>query len=512
MLLTKKGLRQEYFMPCMILSVAIIFLIYSALRCNPDSDAYFLIENGRWIFTHRAVPTVNPWCVAEGQHIVIQQWLCSLLNYLFSDAFGIDRLYLLAIAEHLVLVYLLYRWVGLFSANTYRLMLVVACCSMVLSSAYASTRPYQLTICLSLCALSSLVTYKRSRSGRADYLKLLAKLFLIALIQANYQISFEGLHLIWPLCFFAPNPFELITYMRNKQVRKCISLLQELVLLPGVWLMVFVGGLINPYGLEGVLYLFRSRNAISLTSPFIKELISPSVLSLTQLIFVLILVSFAYFFLWRADFHTVEPFLVYLSVGTVILAFLNFRNLWFMVPAVSALYALFPCSEPDKNPRYSRLMALFVLLVTVLGVLMVCGFDYGVEKDKRAHLEAFPIIRNLAEEGEKLGKEYHIYTEFNTGAFVQYAAEGSHFVKTYIDARPELYYPDITRDKDLLTEWLSLYGGIGIDTFLSESGYDFEFFEVVRGSAVEMYLRYHGGSYRLIDETGYFCLYEKCEN
>lgn len=509
MVFTRKGLRQEYFMPCLILSAAIIFLIYSALCCNPDSDAYFLIENGRWIFTHRAVPVINPWCVSSGQHIVIQQWLCSLLNYLFSDLFGLERLFLLAIAEHLVLVCLLWRWIGRFSSNTYRKMLIVACCSMLLSSAYASTRPYQLTISLSLCALSSLVTYKRSGRGRTDYLKLLAKLFLIALIQANYQISFLGLHLVWPLCFFAPNPFELIVSMQKKQLRECILHFREFVLLPGVWFVVFVGGLINPYGLDGVLYLFRSRSAISMTSPFIRELISPSVLSLTQLVFLLILISFAYFFVWRADFHTVEPFLVYLSVGTIILAFLNYRNMWFLVPAVSALYALLPCSGPDRNPRYSRLMALFVLFSTVLGVLMVCSFDYEAERDKRAHLEAFPIILDLAEEGEKIGKEYHIYTEFNTGAFVQYAAGGRSSIKTYIDARPELYHPDISLDKDLLTEWLRLYGGIGIDNFLAESGYDFDYFEVVKGSAVEMYLRYHSDAYHLIHETDYFCLYEK---
>lgn len=73
MTLTKKGPKTKYFLPCFLLSIAFLFMLFLALDCNPDSDAYFLIENGRWIFTHKSVPLENPWCLVNGQGIILQQ-------------------------------------------------------------------------------------------------------------------------------------------------------------------------------------------------------------------------------------------------------------------------------------------------------------------------------------------------------------------------------------------------------------------------------------------------------
>ena len=55
---------------------------------NPDNDAYFLIENGRYIVENGKPATTAYWSFVGEFPTIIQQWLCSLLNYIAYSAGG----------------------------------------------------------------------------------------------------------------------------------------------------------------------------------------------------------------------------------------------------------------------------------------------------------------------------------------------------------------------------------------------------------------------------------------
>ena len=60
-------------------------VIYSR---NPDTDAYFLIDNGKYILQNKTLPTINVWTIHKHFNIIIQQWICSLFNYIAYELGG----------------------------------------------------------------------------------------------------------------------------------------------------------------------------------------------------------------------------------------------------------------------------------------------------------------------------------------------------------------------------------------------------------------------------------------
>lgn len=305
------------------------------------------------------------------------------------------NLYILACIEHIILCVVLFRWIGKFTDNLNKKIMILVFSSMAICNGYITTRPYQLTMCISLCFLMSLLTYSRSPKHPEHFLKLCLKMFLLAVLQANYQISFLILLVIWPLCFFVPSIYDLVRTSRTKNFLNCLLLFKTSIHLPLVWLMVLIGGIINPYGLDGALYLFRSKDAIGQTADLIAELGAPDMISSTQALLMLICIPFVYFLILKKDFNIIEPFLIYLSLGVCILCLFHYRYLWFLVPSASALLALMPYSETTTNYNYSLSKGLLILFLTVLGSIIILNTDHTKKHNMRAHQEVFDFYRGL---------------------------------------------------------------------------------------------------------------------
>ena len=64
---------------------------------NPDNDAYFLIENGRYIVENGKPATTAYWSLVGEFPTIIQQWLCSLLNYIAYSIGGFKGTVILAV-------------------------------------------------------------------------------------------------------------------------------------------------------------------------------------------------------------------------------------------------------------------------------------------------------------------------------------------------------------------------------------------------------------------------------
>ena len=108
----------ENALPLVILIVAFGLSCFFAAGHNPDSDALFLIENGRYIIQNGSVPTVNPWNVTEGMGIILQQWVCSVINYYSYLFLGFQWIWIMAAFMNLCCILSMGFFCRAFSKNS----------------------------------------------------------------------------------------------------------------------------------------------------------------------------------------------------------------------------------------------------------------------------------------------------------------------------------------------------------------------------------------------------------
>ena len=88
-----------------LLAVALgIFATAQALLQNPNSDAFFLIDTGRYIVNNGSLPDTAYWLVKPGVPTIIQQWLCDVVNYFAYAAGGYAGIVVLGLLLNLILL------------------------------------------------------------------------------------------------------------------------------------------------------------------------------------------------------------------------------------------------------------------------------------------------------------------------------------------------------------------------------------------------------------------------
>ena len=133
-----------------LLTIALsIYAVAQSLIHNPDPDAFFLIDLGRYIVHNHTVPREAYWYVNDGLHTIVQQWLCDVVNYL---AYSVGKDYgmvALGIMMNGILFISIYRYgkevlkdkAVAFNASVF--------CWIALNQ-FISTRPYAITISVAL--------------------------------------------------------------------------------------------------------------------------------------------------------------------------------------------------------------------------------------------------------------------------------------------------------------------------------------------------------------------------
>lgn len=455
-------------------------IYFAAIQCNPDSDAYFLIENGRYILEN-GIPHTNPWSILPGMKIVIQQWLCSLLNYAAYASFGLTGMWRLAALENLFLLGSLAFLLRMLTKDTCRLLNCLILFELfLLTAGYITTRPYQITMVISIWELSFLIWWYRSQ--KPNWILILG-VPVFSLLQVNYQASFLIMTYLWPLCFIAPS----IKGIRGN-IGKCFK-----TLLPLYGAMSVVS-LFNPYGIDGALYLFRSSYAMKLCSGLIMETKRPEILSVSMLLIaVIILCGYR---LFQQGKYSLPLF--YLSIGTILLTGIASRNAWMGLLSCILLWAYLGRDEILNIKKTERFIAVLCSagLIGITGVLLFSDIS-SEEGNGLYHKEAIAYLNSLDKE------QIVLYTTFNTGAPMEFAG-----FSVYMDARPELYTPQITGGEDVLQEWMSveIKKETDIRDFIEK--YHFTHFEVTPGCAMDSYLKY-ADDYQIITGNENCILYER---
>lgn len=500
-----------------------IGMYFAAKKFNPDNDAFWLIETGRWIIENKKLPLINPWSHEKNMEIVIQSPLCAVLNYVWSNYMGgLSSLWQLALIENILMMLSVYNFSYYFTKNKTHTFLVCGLFELFfIVLGIINTRPYQLTT--AMMALLLFVLYRFDL--RKDYLKYVLFVSGITIWQANYQMASLLIIPCFISCFFVGDILSSVIY------NEIILNKKELIKWLSIYLLWGIIALFSPYKIKGLMYLVNSSEALSVLQGKLIEMNPPSMKSLS---FILVISSILLYHFLESKKEKKDIATGLLVYGCSLTTYLAIRNTWMIMLAFVVVYSKIlimfknvnllddtlknntyiskiikiykkkkATKRRDKKEnifykiieRYKKeIDVLFSFSISILAIFLlfdVYNISIPLAKDKIKDVEK--IIEVLDDvDGNKTAK---IFTSFNTGGLIEYTGR-----KMYIDARPELYSPQITNlKKDVLNEWLDVEWNNPKDILEYVEEKDWEYYYIGKDTPIYYALLYSGKGSLLIE-------------
>ena len=470
-------------MPLIWILVFIVILPAMAKNNTPDSDTFFIAATGRYIVENGEVPTINPFVIHENFGIVIQQWGIDVIVYTLYNAFGNFGLLLYILVAYSLFLFALWKYIGLYTEKALIKNLVILLAGCVFLP-YATARPTVITATLLISFLFFLEKYYRTRKWQW-----LIVLPVISLLLINLHASMFVMPFVYSLPFFVP------AYIPKKgEWKDGIKSWWKKHRIVFLFIVVCVlCGFINPYGLDGMLYLVNSYGAAK--GAKISEMAAPTIRNLLWWPCALSALFTAIFFLVNIKKINKENTSLNIvaktcmAAGAVIMGFMHIRNEWFLivgvVPVLISLFEMIPppgsfdeagaaesgeVPPPEKPLKPKNRICGFIALVVAFtlaltgGIIAFATNDYSQDTAVDSFLTPYKALEYLeAKDKNKIV----LYTDFNDGAFFEWYG-----YKVYLDARPELFAKKINGQKDVMQESLDLMDGkLDCDKFIDDYGF-----------------------------------------
>ena len=287
-----------------------------------DNDGYFILASGEYISNH-GIPKINPFCIVENLKIIIQQSPWAVYCYQIYHNFVNMGLYISCVLLCVLNIFALYKLSKLKNVNT-TFSILFLLFIFALNSVFCSIRPTMVTTFLLTLEIYILEKYKKENNK-----KILLFLILISFFEINMHAAIWIFHFVFILPYIVPpikNPF--IKFKEwNYHILPII-----LVTIP-----MFLVGFLNPYGLDGMLYLVYSFGD-KLKNAGIKEM-QPYNLNDIFGITIVVVTFIILFLISKKKELAVEPF--YIFCGTTLMGFMYRRNqIYFFLGLICIVFEL----------------------------------------------------------------------------------------------------------------------------------------------------------------------------
>ena len=429
-----------------LLAVALgIFATAQGLLQNPNSDAFFLIDTGRYIVNNKALPETAYWLVKPDVPTIIQQWLCDVFNYAAYAAGGFTGIVVLGIIFNIFLLFCLFIYCReIVKSNQVGFNAAVFC--WILLCGFATTRPYSVTISVSLLELTLLHRFfSKEKHTKKETLLFFAGIAGVFVFQANWQASNILYPILWILCY--------VPVIKAKRFRIDLYALAAM----------FIGAICSvasPLGIRGPMFLTYVRG--SLERFHIIEVEPPHFPSLYTAMQAIVIALFVYAIVKKK--LTSAQF--FMTVGCFAMSCMFMRCCWTLVIPIGALLVNLKFTE-----RSHRMMRWAYVAAGTLSVLLIMKYNIEKTDDREVMMACLPAP-----------DEVTLYTDFNTGSY--FLVDG---YQIYYDARPELYDYRIAGDKAFLDEAYAAWNG-DIDYAEFIDSYGFDWFAAAKNMPMDTYL------------------------
>ena len=429
-----------------VVSCVIIFI--SCFSFEIDNDYWFLINLGRDILNH-GIPTVEPFTFHVGFEFIAQQWLTDVIFYLIYDWFDIIGLFIFSLLSISTISCLVYKLSKILSENIKISTFITIIFTIVFGVTFFRTRPQLFDTMIFLLEFILLELYIKTKNK-----KYLIGLPILSIIMINLHSS------IWLMIFVFLLPY----YVEKILFRKKINYEIKPIIIST--LIMLLCGLVNPYGIKAITYLFNSYGIDEINN-FIGEM---KPLNIVNGMFLFIYIGIVFYsFYFNKGKNKARYF--FLMLGTLYLGLSHYRGmLYFLVCNIPALAFNFKTIFKEKVPQekfYKSKLNNWVIICSLLVYASVLGYNYFSTTFKE---KSKPTLEKVGEYLlNNVDKSAKIYTNYNDGAYIEFIG-----YKCYIDPRAEVFLKSNNKKEDIFIEYYNLSTRkIDYRDFLNKYNFDY---------------------------------------
>lgn len=451
---------------CKILILALPVLISFFQLRLADNDFYFLHATGEYIVKH-GFPYTDMLSMHSSMKIVVQQWLSSVIfyySYQFLGAYGaIILLYVFSV----IVLFLTYRLGMAITGNEIISAPVAAIVNILLFDPFMVTRPQIFTYAILLGEVILLEKYVQTVK-----IKYLIGIPVMSLLLINLHAA------MWPMLLVLMVPYIISAVPLNTKAIKREPT-GDLLMLLAIFVVSIVIGLLNPYGVENMIYLFKSYGRGGLD--VINEM-KPTNFGTTEGKTFFGVVGACVLLLFFVKKQSVPIRFFLLFAGTTLLGLMQIKGipyaLFIGIPAFTYVlkdFKLTSITEPLKKIVTKRIKVLVCIFV-ILGVILSCEGRYLTTDDiRKSNLTHYENLYGAVQMLNEVEEPIVLYSNFNDGQYFEFF--GYH---PYIDGRAELFLASNNNEFDYFGEYLlMLNGNIYYKDFLDR--YQFNYLAVSKG-------------------------------
>lgn len=419
----------------LLLNFALIAIMY---RVNIRAvDIFYLIPQGKYILNN-GIYHIDPFSIHSGLHVVVQNYMSSCIFYLIFKLFSWNGFVIYTIICNALICYLIYKICLLISSNNKSLSIIVMIINDVLLYYFLVPRPQLLSYINLLLVIYLLELYVHKNNKKYLYF-----IPLISILQINMHAS------LWIMIFLFMLPY-IVDGIFSKYNIKPILL---------IFLISLVCGLINPYGLENITFIFGSFHNKYMTS-LIPELYKTGFNTLWGTIFLTILIITSLIYIIFVNKKVKIRYLC-LYLGTMILGLSSLKGF-----SNYLLCSIFPFAYYFRNKKFkfdyskkllSKLCSVFIIVLIIVSSLLIVLKRNEEQKYVAGNSYSF-LLKHYDKDSIRL---YSIMEDGGYGMFLS--------VKSYLDCRAEYFIKYNNKKYDILKEYFLLQSGkIDINEFLDK--------------------------------------------
>lgn len=410
------------------------------------NDIWFLLNHGKYVLNN-GFPLIEPFTIHENFAFVMQQWLSSVIFYLSYSALGKYGLLILTFLVTGYIIFISYKLCMLLSEKRHTLSVILTTIMTTLLAYYFITvRPQIFTFAILITEIYLLEKYIKEKDKRYLY-----GLPILSLLQINLHSS------MFFMLFAFLLPYLIDSFRYKIGPLECEGYKKKPLFITSI--IMFLTGLINPYGIDGLTYIFRSfgNSYINMSINEMAPLMINDIVGKVCL-FIIFLIICIYIFYRKSK---IKPRYFYLLIGTTFLTFTAYKGLAYLLiggilPLAYYLRKAFKKDNTkDEVKPYKYLLNSSCL--AIIGLVLVIGTDSFIFTYKYKEGIDYLIENNKA-------SDITLYTGFNEGGYPEWKG-----IKCYIDPRAEVFLKENNKQEDIVEEYYLLQNGeLNIEEFLEK--------------------------------------------
>jgi hypothetical protein len=469
----------------LVLFIPCCFVLFRAL----DNDIWFLLNHGRYVLEN-GIPHIEPFTIHQDFHFVMQQWLSAVMFWLAYSSFGAFGVQFVVMLCFGILIIIIYKLCIMVSNDNFLISFTISFFVSIVFVLFMVSRPFALT-----APLLAFELYLLERYVLTNKRKYIFFLPVISVLLINLQAA------MWPMLLILTLPYIVESFdfkigsFTNKGFNKR-------------WLFVSVflsllAGLLNPYGFEAMLYLFNSYGYEQINSG-VSEMNPVNInTGLGKIaIFCIAIVPVVYCSYKKGK---IKLRYILLTLGTAYMTMSSYRNLYLFAicsyfPLAAYLRDIQPPSKKSEDKGSMRFRKILIVLIVALLPFAFLA-TYESSKQERREIELLNNTIDYILAKEEAG-DVVLYTGYNEGNVAQFRG-----IKTYMDARAEVFVKRNNKKEEVFQEYSSLQRGkLYYKDILNK--YEFSHLLITNSDLLFTYLP-KDSDYAMVYSNEKYMLYEK---